>query len=225
MVLCRFAVGRIVSLELVMAVREAAPSVLSSRGPPLTGGVAGRSVRCGCQAPQGRPHDVRQRRLLYCQAGPPFTGRIGEKCLQLQVVVTRPWCGPGGYIQVGMRGCEPSGDPRAVCGRSLHLVKCSLWWKKYSVAIQAPSLGRERPLVVVVVARGALSGSTTLSWWWGVPEGTKHTIFGGDYPGETLPPFLLRGGTDSFLEGASCVVALGGLWGLHARPAGPVAWA
>jgi len=31
MVLCRFADGRIVSLELVMAVREAAPSVLSSR--------------------------------------------------------------------------------------------------------------------------------------------------------------------------------------------------
>jgi len=28
--------------------------------------------------------------------------------------VTRPWCGPGGYIQVGMRGCESSGDPRAV---------------------------------------------------------------------------------------------------------------
>ena len=30
-VLCRFADGRIVSLELVIAVREAAPSVLSSR--------------------------------------------------------------------------------------------------------------------------------------------------------------------------------------------------
>ena len=31
MVLCRFADGRIVSLELVMALREAAPSVLSNR--------------------------------------------------------------------------------------------------------------------------------------------------------------------------------------------------
>lgn len=28
----------------------------------------------------------------------------GEKRLQLQAVVTRPWCGPRGYIQVGMRG-------------------------------------------------------------------------------------------------------------------------
>lgn len=24
--------------------------------------------------------------------------------MQLQVVATRPWCGPRGYIQVGMRG-------------------------------------------------------------------------------------------------------------------------
>lgn len=61
MVLCRFADGRIVSLELVMALREAAPSVLSncpSRG-------VGRSVRCWCQAPPGRPHLVRHRRA-YC---------------------------------------------------------------------------------------------------------------------------------------------------------------
>ena len=60
-VLWRFADGRIVSLELVMALREAAASVLSncpSRG-------VGRSVRCWCQAPLGRPHLVRHRRA-YC---------------------------------------------------------------------------------------------------------------------------------------------------------------
>lgn len=35
MVLCRFADGRIVSLELVITLREAAPSVLSSHPPPV----------------------------------------------------------------------------------------------------------------------------------------------------------------------------------------------
>ena len=54
--------------------------------------------------------------VAYCIVElPPVLYRGGgEKCLQSQVFVTRPWCGPGGYIQVGMRGCEPSGDPRAV---------------------------------------------------------------------------------------------------------------
>lgn len=44
----------------------------------------------------------------------------GEKRLQLQVVVTRPWCGPRGYIQVGMRGCLGGGRAGAVrrSGRS-----------------------------------------------------------------------------------------------------------
>jgi len=69
----------------------------------------GRSVRCGCQAPPGRPHDDRQRRLLYCRAVSLLREGDGEKRLQLQATVTRPWCGPGGYIQVGMRGCEPGG--------------------------------------------------------------------------------------------------------------------
>lgn len=39
--MCRFADGRIVSLELVMDAREAAPSVLSSRPSPFTGGGIG----------------------------------------------------------------------------------------------------------------------------------------------------------------------------------------
>jgi hypothetical protein len=60
-VLWRFADGRIVSLELVMALREAAPSVLSNRPPRGLG----RSVRCWCQAPPGRPHCVRHRHA-YC---------------------------------------------------------------------------------------------------------------------------------------------------------------
>lgn len=98
------------------------PSVSSGRG-------MGRSVRCGCQAPPGRPHDDRQRRLLYCRAVPLFREGDGEKCLQSQARVTRPWCGPGGYIQVGMRGCEPCGGPRAIFvkekGRSLHSVNNS----------------------------------------------------------------------------------------------------
>ena len=54
-----------------------------------------------------------------------------------------------------MRGCEPGGGPRAVFvkekGRSLHSVSDSplIFWGReiISVAIQAPSLGRERPLV------------------------------------------------------------------------------
>jgi len=137
LVLCRFADGRIVSLELVITLREAAPSVLSSHPPPSCTGGVGRSVRCGRQAPPGRPHHVRQRCLLYCQAA-PFRGR-GEKCLQLQVSVTRPWCGPGGYIQVGMRGCESSGDPRAV--RSVPPFLRTPVWKLF--AIQAPSFGGE----------------------------------------------------------------------------------
>lgn len=117
LVLCRFAVGRIVSLELVIALREATPSVLSSHPPSCTGGV-GRSVRCGRQAPPGRPHPVRQR--AYCIVKLPsvlYRGG-GEKCLQLQAFVTRPWCGPGGYIQVGMRGCDCGEGVRAPRGRS-----------------------------------------------------------------------------------------------------------
>lgn len=156
MVLCRFADGRIVSLELVITLREAAPSVLSSHPPSCTGGV-GRSVRCGRQAPPGRPHDVRQRCLLYCQAA-PFRGR-GEKCLQLQVSVTRPWCGPGGYIQVGMRGCESSGDPRAV--RSVPPFLRTPVWKLF--AIQAPSFGGE--IAIRLGGRRANHHPSLLQWW------------------------------------------------------------
>lgn len=44
------------------------------RGGGRGGFVVGRSVRCGCQAPPGRPHVVvRQRGLLYClPAAPPW---------------------------------------------------------------------------------------------------------------------------------------------------------
>jgi len=49
------------------------PTVLSSHS-PVRG--FGDKVCCGCQAPPGRPHRVRQRGL--------------------QVVVTRAWCGPRG---------------------------------------------------------------------------------------------------------------------------------
>jgi len=159
LVLCRFADGRIVSLELVITLREAAPSVLSSHPPPSCTGGVGRSVRCGRQAPPGRPHHVRQRCLLYCQAA-PFRGR-GEKCLQLQVSVTRPWCGPGGYIQVGMRGCESSGDPRAVRsvppGSLLRGGDCnSTWGRRANHHI--PFVGCCLLCVVCVVSRGPARG-------------------------------------------------------------------
>lgn len=124
------------------------PFVSSGRG-------MGRSVRCGCQAPPGRPHDDRQRRLLYCRAVPLFREGDGEKCLQSQACVTRPWCGPGGYIQVGMRGCEPGGESARRFRQRKRSVppfgeqfSLGFWGReKISVAIQAPSLGRERPLV------------------------------------------------------------------------------
>jgi hypothetical protein len=56
-----------------------------------------------------------------------------------------------------MRGCEPSGDPRAVSvrgkGRSLQSVRNRplFWWgkKKFLLLSRLPSFGRERPLVVV----------------------------------------------------------------------------
>ena len=100
-VLWRFADGRIVSLELVMALREAAPSVLSncpSRG-------VGRSVRCWCQAPPGRPHLVRHRRAYCIVKLSPLGGAGRSVCSRRRLSGTRPRCGPGGYIQVGMRGC------------------------------------------------------------------------------------------------------------------------
>ena len=133
MVLCRFAVGRIVSLELVITLREATPTVLSNHPPSCTGGV-GRSVRCGCQAPPGRPHHVRQR--AYCIVKLPsvlYRGG-GEKCLQLQVFATRPWCGPRGYIQVGMRGCDCGEGIRAPRGRSPLSMHSLLFWKFCSLS-------------------------------------------------------------------------------------------
>lgn len=119
----------------------------------------GRSVRCGCQAPPGRPHDDRQRRLLYCRAVSLLREGDGEKRLQLQATVTRPWCGPGGYIQVGMRGCEPGGGvPRAVFvkeeGRSPPFgEQFSPSWgeeKRYFLLLsRLPPSGGRRPLGLV----------------------------------------------------------------------------
>lgn len=63
LVLCRFAVGRIVPLELVNSV--AGGDVHFVVPPPAPAG--GGSVRCERQAPPGRPHRVRQRGLLYCR--------------------------------------------------------------------------------------------------------------------------------------------------------------
>lgn len=63
LVLCRFAVGRIAPLELVNSV--AGGDVHFVVPPPAPAG--GGSVRCGRQAPPGRPHRVRQRGLLYCR--------------------------------------------------------------------------------------------------------------------------------------------------------------
>lgn len=62
--------------------------------------------------------------------------------------VTRAWCGPGGYIQVGMRGCEPGGGVRApLPSKEAVGPRARRTTKDFCIAIQAPSLGRERPLV------------------------------------------------------------------------------
>lgn len=101
----------------------------------------GRSVRCGRQAPPGRPRHVRQRaRLLYCQAAPRLVqGGRGEVFAVAGVAATRPWRGPGGYIQVGMRGCE-SGS-----GIIPHSLRAPSSGRKDEIlfAIQTPSYGGE----------------------------------------------------------------------------------
>lgn len=101
----------------------------------------GRSVRCGRQAPPGRPRHVRQRaRLLYCQAAPRLVqGGRGEVFAVAGVAATRPWRGPGGYIQVGMRGCE-SGS-----GIIPHSLRAPSSGRKNEIlfAIQTPSYGGE----------------------------------------------------------------------------------
>lgn len=113
------------------------------------------------------------------------------------------------------------GSARQVSGRSLHLVKCSLWWKKCSVAIQAPSLGRERPLVVV--ARRLIYPGGGVFY----PRGPSTPSLVGDLTLGDIPSVvLLRGGTDSSWRGVSSARwrwgGCGG--GLPARrPAGPVA--
>jgi hypothetical protein len=66
--------GRIVPLELVTIIAGGDAHCVVKPFPRQ--GVFGDKVCCGCQAPPGRPHRVRQRGL--------------------QVVVTRAWCGPRG---------------------------------------------------------------------------------------------------------------------------------
>jgi len=186
LVLCRFAVGRIVSLELVIALREATPSVLSSHPPSCTGGV-GRSVRCGRQAPPGRPHHVRQRCLLYCQAALRLVqGGAGRSVCSCRFCVTRPWCGPGGYIQVGMRGCESSGDPRAV--RSVPPFMLRSYLENFYFAIQAPSLGGERLHATTPGRRRSQSSSCVSGVWWFCPEDRRWCAWGvGCLPALPLP--------------------------------------
>jgi len=81
LVLCRSADGRIVSLELVKALREAImPTVLSSH--PVSRhrrGTVGRSVRCGWSSPAGSAPITSPACPLYCQAGlRHFEGGRGE---------------------------------------------------------------------------------------------------------------------------------------------------
>lgn len=96
MVLCRFAVGRIVPLELVNSV---AGGDVHSVVPPLRQR-EGEVFAVGVKLRQVGP--IAFASAAYCIVEPRRSR--GEKRLQLQVVVTRPWCGPRGYIQVGMRG-------------------------------------------------------------------------------------------------------------------------
>ena len=141
MVLCRFAVGRIVSLELVITLREATPSVLSSHPPSCTGGV-GRSVRCGRQAPPGRPHHVRQRCLLYCQAALRLVqGGWGEVFAVAGFRdATVVWAG-GLHSGWNARMRVEWGSARREVGPPIH---APLLFGKLLFAIQAPSLGGER---------------------------------------------------------------------------------
>lgn len=78
-------------------------------------------------------------RLLYCRAGPPrVEGGIGEKCLQSQVAVRDAdvvWAG----------GLHSGWNARMRFAPHLRFVAVG-GKLKYSVAIQAPSLGGERPL-------------------------------------------------------------------------------
>jgi len=144
LVLCRFAVGRIVSLELVITLREATPSVLSSHPPSCTGGV-GRSVRCGRQAPPGRPHHVRQRCLLYSQ-------------LQVLRDATVVWAG-GLHSGWNARMRVEWGSARREVGPPIH---APLLFGKLLFAIQAPSLGGER---LHATTRGRRAACPALPGW------------------------------------------------------------
>lgn len=208
-VLYRFADGRIVSPELVIAVREAA-------APARPGWVA-----WGRQAPPGRPHDVRQRA--------PAT--------MWQARVTRPWCGPGGYIQVGMRGCEPGGGIRAPplssFGREggsvpLHLGG-SFDWEGRGILLLSrlpPSGGRGAPLDPpgpggALSPGGAVVLPTPSAWGRG-----KGVFVLGERGVVAFSHSLPDGGADCFhargrpLRSQCALVAVGGL-GLQGPPAPP----
>ena len=69
-------------------------------------------------------------RLLYCQAALRLVqGGRGEVFAVAGASATRPWCGPGGYIQVGMRGCDFGEGIRAPRGRSPLSMHSLLFWK------------------------------------------------------------------------------------------------
>ena len=83
-VLCRFADGRMVRPELV-------------------DGCAGGGARSDGLVAAG----AKLRRVG------PTTTASGGPAVCAGRAATRAWCGPGGYIQVGMRECEPGGEVRA----------------------------------------------------------------------------------------------------------------
>ena len=85
----------------------------------------------------------------------------GEKCLQLQASATRARCGPGGYIQVGMRGCDCGrGSARREVGPPFPCTHSCL--EIILFAIQAPPSGGERCMWVP----------------WGLAVPTPHVVGG-----------------------------------------------
>lgn len=136
-------------------------------------------------------------RLLYCRAVPPPSGVGGEKCLQSQVLsVTRARCGPGGYIQVGMRGCVLIGAP--------HLRHC--WWKIESLLLSGlpPSGGRgllpalrstgvhvSRSMPVCMCCSACLAGAAVQ----GTVDLASPVARVAQWPGDLLSVVVYLGGT------------------------------
>jgi len=126
LVLCRFAVGRIVSLELVITLREATPSVLSSHPPSCTGGW-GEVFAVGVKLRQVGP--IMFASAAYCIRSCRF--------LRDATVV---WAG-GLHSGCNARMRVEWGSARREVGPPIHP---PLLFGKLLFAIQAPSLGGER---------------------------------------------------------------------------------